>query len=411
MRRIVLVAALTSCYQPAAPAGAQCASMGQCPPGLSCVAGVCTSGDGGGGDGGRGGDAGIDADPTCACDGDSLSCASGSTACALGCSSTGGPHCMALVPSNSVPATLVNGTTATSISALTTFDTDTGAITGDVTRDAGIGVISGIAYAQTASLGEFAFQQLSIAGTVQVTGTRAAVFLVAGSMMISGIVDVSAGCYGMDTTCAGPGGGSGSLAVAPATGCGAAGLLAGGVETIGGGGGGGGGGSGASGGAVSGIFGSPAGAAGDACAGAGTLEPLVGGGGGGAGFYMVGSSSGGGGGGGGALQLTALGDLTITGTISAGGAGGDPSVVGSMEGMGGAGAGGGGAGGSILLESIDVSIVDAVVVANGGGGGGASAKTRPVGRVSQGSRARRRRSAEWPRPLAAAATAVPAAPR
>ena len=362
MRRVVVVAVLASCYQAKAPAGAPCDPDGDCPSGLSCIAGFCVTGTAASTDAG-------DADLSCTCEGNSLSCASGTTACPLGCTMATAPaRCLSVMPSNGVPVELANGTSSVSIGAATTFNTDTGEIDGGITRAAGSGVIAGIAYAQTDTLGMFAFEQLAITATVHFTGTRAVAFLSATDMTITDSVDISGGCYGAQTSCAGPGGGSGATFRDIAGDCGGTGggtNLANGADS--GGGGGGGGGAGASGGTESlAVQPPPGGSGGSACLATSTLEPLVGGGGGAGGGPGAGAPASGGGGGG-ALQLTAEGTLTITGTVTAGGAGGDP---GATDGSNGGAGGGGGAGGSILLEALDIELDGGTIAANGGGGAG-----------------------------------------
>jgi hypothetical protein len=96
---------------------------------------------------------------------------------------------------------------------------------------------------------------------------------------------------------------------------------------------------------------------------------LQGGSGGASGASGVGAGGGGGGGGGGAIELGALGNITLSGTVLAnGGAGGSGF---------GTGAGGGGAGGGIVVHGPAVSLsgnLNAIGGAgsgyNGGGGGG-----------------------------------------
>ncbi len=74
-----------------------------------------------------------------------------------------------------------------------------------------------------------------------------------------------------------------------------------------------------------------------------------------------------GGGGGGALQLTAGGSITVSGTIDVSGGGGAGGASGGCR-----DGGGGGSGGSVLLEAPLVS-VNGRLGANGGGGGGGAA--------------------------------------
>lgn len=73
-----------------------------------------------------------------------------------------------------------------------------------------------------------------------------------------------------------------------------------------------------------------------------------------------------GGAGGGAIALSVRDTLTVSGTIAAGGAGGDGCFAGNR-----AGGGGGGSGGMVVLEATQLSIdATAILAANGGGGGG-----------------------------------------
>ncbi len=88
------------------------------------------------------------------------------------------------------------------------------------------------------------------------------------------------------------------------------------------------------------------------------VRPLQGGSAGGAGTGAPGGS----GGGGGAIQIVAMGTLTVNGTayITAGGGGASGCI--------GFGCSAGGSGGSILLEAMNVTIAG-ILAANGGGGG------------------------------------------
>lgn len=77
--------------------------------------------------------------------------------------------------------------------------------------------------------------------------------------------------------------------------------------------------------------------------------------------------------GGGAVQITAAGSLTVSGTLHAGGAGGSGAYDATGGSVGGrrGGGGGGGSGGMVALEGQDIDIqLGALLVANGGGGGG-----------------------------------------
>jgi hypothetical protein len=304
---------------------------------------------------------------------DLMTCTGATVTCSLGCAPDGDARCLAPTPSNGVDPTSadpLNGTTT--ISGNTTFNTDTGAITGGIDRPDGPGIESGIGYAQAtpfaaggAPLGIFVFHNLTIDATATVlfTGSRAAVLLVGDTARIDGMIDVAAG-HGVRSA-PGPGGGAGADS-GPSQGCGpgASGTRNAATQDDGGGGGGGGG-----------ITGGPGGAVNQALLGVGgamclpmRLEPLQGGSGGGGGGPGSAASGAVGGGGGGALQITALGSLEITGKINAGGAGGAGGAASAIDGGGG---GGGGSGGALLLEAPAV-IIDggAIVAANGGGGGG-----------------------------------------
>ncbi len=372
----VALCATFGCYHAVPPEGAPCGSDADCPSPLSCVMGACSSGPGI--------DAPvvdgipIDAFDLCACSAGTQSCSlSGDKVCALGCS-TSGPLCAEVSPSNGIPVSDLDGATTEvndAGSLLTTFNVNTGQISGGVTRAAGQGVIDGIGYYQhtdsvgSNTLAEFSMKSLTVTGTVEFSGSHSVVFLVATEVTVGGTIDLSGGSYGKDQRVAGPGAGSGGLGPTPAAGCGAGGAGANdagtGADT--GGGGGGYGGAGAPGGVeTASALNFPGGVAGVACVGVG-LEPLLGGSGGGGGGPGAGTALPGGGGGG-ALQISSLGTITVSGTINAGGAGGSPGPTNASN----AGAGGGGgSGGGILLEALTVGI-SGVLAANGGGGGGSS---------------------------------------
>lgn len=314
-----------------------------------------------------------------ACQNDQLTtCTGPMVTCPLSCSEVSDPHCIGPKPSNGVDPGLADplrGTTT--ISAATTLNTDTGAITGGVSRANGTGIDGGIGYFQApaisaggAPLGIFVFHNLTVdaAATLRFTGTHAAVLLVGDAAKIAGAIDVAAG-HGAQSA-AGPGGGTGGTENGPARGCGPGGAGArSGTAFDSGGGGGGGSQDGGPGGDTSGTTG---GVVGKTCLPA-KLEPLQGGSGGGRGSPGTAVSGASGGGGGGALQITALGSLEITGTINAGGAGGEGGPASATD----AGAGGGGgSGGALLFESPSVMISDkAILTANGGGGGGGGSGT------------------------------------
>jgi hypothetical protein len=308
-----------------------------------------------------------DADTSCVCaNTDTLSCSSGQTSCALGCVAEGVAHCRTVMPSNGVPlGSLDQLATAITLDGTATFNTDTGAITGAITRTAGAGVHDDIAFTTSGMIGVFTMHQLTVSpfGTIQFTGARAAAIVVETVATIEGEIDASGGCYGATRSCAGPGGGAGGTTT-PALGCGPGGEgESAGSNSDPGGGGGGSRRAGAAGGADT-L--STAGLGGIACM-SPMAEPLIGGSGGGIGGLGSATVPSPGGGGGGAFQLTALEKITVNGAIDAGGAGG-AGGTGAGGDRGGGGGAGGGAGGSILLEAPLV-VIDGVVVANGGAGG------------------------------------------
>ncbi len=366
-----------SCYSPHPPAGAACAADGDCPVPLTCD--LATNTCGGATDGGTRDaildsaiDAARDAGSACTCLGaNQLSCAGQLTNCDLGCEDGPPARCTSVVPSNGVVVSTA-GTSPITVVDSVVVNTDTGSITS--ARPGGSGNIDGIVYEQTSfegvPLGVFAVQSLNVtaAGTITFTGSRAVVVVVAGDITIAGLVDASAHCPGnVGVGCGAVGGGNGGTVAVAATGCGpgGAGQLSTGVADGGGGGGGGEAGGFGGGGPVS-SGANP----GPACI-ATTLEPLGGGAGGGVG-NPDGTDLGNGGGGGGAIQLSSLGGtITISGQILAQGEGGGG---GASINAGGGGGGGGGAGGGVLLEAASVH-VSGVIAANGGGGGGGGTQT------------------------------------
>jgi len=314
------------------------------------------------------------------CQGDMLmTCMGPAVSCALGCSENGDAHCLAPGTSNGVDPTMANALTGTTtFSASATLNTDTGEISGAISRPAGTGVNGAIGYFQApaagaggAALGIFAFHNLAVeaTGALHFTGARAAVLLVGDTAGISGTLDVTAGRGTRATP--GPGGGAGGTTTAvPPGGCGPGGNGTRSGTDDGGGGGGGGSESGAPGGGITPPL---AGVAGMPCLPM-LLEPLQGGSGGGAGGPGDPAMTASGGGGGGALQVTALRVLVITGTINAGGAGGGGGAQASDAG----GGAGGGSGGAILLEAPMLTIgTSAILAANGGGGGGGGGAIQP----------------------------------
>src|SRR5215470_10529298 len=181
-RAFVIAAMVAACYRPSPPEGAPCVTTEQCASPLVCDNGMCVRA---GTDASIEIDARPDADLSCSCNANNqLACPSGTTACPAGCSTMGGPHCLVVVPSNGVTALFSPIATPVTAIALTTFNTETGQITGAVQRAAGEGILGGIGFQkqtfQNAPLGVFSFTALTVspAGTVHFSGSRAAVFLV-----------------------------------------------------------------------------------------------------------------------------------------------------------------------------------------------------------------------------------------
>ncbi|HEY4055732.1 MAG TPA: hypothetical protein VGM39_03960 [Kofleriaceae bacterium] len=321
----------------------------------------------------------LDANPTCSCSGDTLTCGDQSDVdCPQGCNADPHePRCNQIAPSNGLvytPATTVN----TDITVLESVfvNTDTGEIDGTLFhRDPGEGEKNGIIFSTKeymgAPLGVFWLRSLSVKNTITVGGDRALVVITSGPITIesNGKFDVSAGCDDMNA-CPGPGGGVGAYDNNAATGCapGTDGTTTNAFDS--GGGGGGGGGDGAKGG--DGNAATNGGSGGMKCMST-VLEPLTGGSGGGRGGIttnMLPPNQAGGGGGG--IQLTSNTNITIRGTIDASGEGGsggvnDTSLLG--------GGNGGGAGGGILLEAPSVTTFSTARLGANGGGGGAGGQT------------------------------------
>lgn len=201
--------------------------------------------------------------------------------------------------------------------------------------------------------------------SLRVTGARPLLLSVAGDATIAGSIDVSA-----DRATPGPGGD-----VSCAGGAGPVGNDSDGSDRTAGSGGGGGGFGTAGGAGGSGTGDCCAAAAGGAIEGDDSLAPLRGGCSGGRGG--VGGHNGDSGalegGGGGALQLSAAGLLTVSGSIDASGGGG-------TNGTDCDGGGGGGSGGAILLEAETLDVqATAWLTANGGGGAGGNPRLNDNG--------------------------------
>ncbi|HET7542942.1 MAG TPA: hypothetical protein VFK05_23880 [Polyangiaceae bacterium] len=304
--------------------------------------------------------------------------------CLGGCTTTPTPHCAALTPSAPVLASDLKSTTVQAITAssgVILLNTDTGAISGGLTRSANLvatqlEVNAGIGYRQASDgTGIFVFQSLTVAAgaTLKLVGTAPVALVTNENLLVYGLIDGRP----MDSSgalCAvgssGPGGKAGGASGMPGP------TPKSGVT---------GGGPGGGGGGVLNIQGNPGAGAGaghfktggNGGAGCHTGSAAEPGGTGGVSYVsgLRGGSGGGGGGsyagggGGGALQLVAgqvltIGDGSNIGGVNVGGCGGKG---------GGLGAGGGGSGGSILLEGLIVQVrPKGTLAANGGGGGGAS---------------------------------------
>lgn len=354
---LAIAALLPACFHPTYDQPA-CGYGGECPAGMTCgLQGICEV---------PGDSSGTPLDASSDSSTDARVDAPGATPQA------------SFTPSNRIdPTWSASLTGIVTISANTMFDADTGAISGGLTRAGITGEDSVIGYFQVPALGAggsplavFTFHGLEIdhAATVVSTGTRAVVLLIGGSAVIDGTIDVAAGHA--NNWSPGPGGGAGGHGIVVADGCGGGNPGSRDSADDGGGAGGGAGGGGGRGGDAFTALGFPSAAGGGVRATClpGELEPLQGGSGGGRGSGMFTTDFAPGGGGGGALQITALGSLVITGTIDAGGAGGESGSADEVDPGSGAG---GGAGGAVLLESPSVMLSSAGAVAANGGGGGA----------------------------------------
>lgn len=316
------------------------------------------------------------------CIGDELqTCVDGRTVvttCPLGCE--GDPaDCLRLIPSNvedmvdfsegDGEVTVGNWIFRTATGEIRDLDDDT------EVRPAGEGphAGTGISYRALPAVGDappmgvFVMGSLSVpsGATLAGGGNHSLVLLVDGDVDIAGTVHVAASSdFAGRTPPGGAAGAPGLISGTAADGEGPGGGGGGAGSPDGGGGGGGLGSTGGDGGPMTPGVGGPV-------VGNISLVPLVAGSGGGAG----GAPGGGGGRGGGAVQISARGSISVSGTINACGEGGDGGQIQMMMDMttgeitiATGGGGGGGSGGSVLLEAHSVSI-DGIVAANGGAGG------------------------------------------
>jgi hypothetical protein len=311
-------------------------------------------------------DAGCTTAPSCAdgvittCDGESM--------CPLGCATTGAPECARMIPSNVSESLWRDDARSVDIPASSdAFGLDT---TMCMARMADSMVVMQADGSEVCAL---IVHDLTIraGAALVVSGSRPLVVMASGDVVIEegGALDVSA-----RLARPGAGGGIGATHASPAGGRspGENGTHAGTFADGGGGGGGfcGNGGNGGTGGAAVGGDGGDAMPIVD-------LIPLRGGSGGGLGEGGRPSNAPGnvgiGGGGGGAIQISALGTITIDGVILAGGGGGSGGGNSATFVNYGAG-GGGGSGGGVLLEAptIEIGMRGGVTTSGGGGGGGAN---------------------------------------
>lgn len=280
------------------------------------------------------------------------------------------PHCGVLQPQGGAvtPADLqdMSALADLALSGATINTSDGSILVGSTQyRAPGLGVIAGVDYEVRGKVAVFRASSV-VLGQIALTGAYSVALVANGDITITGDVDARGACT--DKT-GGPGGGNGGASRSGGVGTGGG---AGG-NSVGDGGGGGGygavGGAGGTGTIVgSGPNGGPA--YGDAA-----IITLVGGSGGGSSGAQTLALAARGGGGGGGVQLVSNRNLTITGTINAGGCGG---VAGAGDPSGG---GGGGGGGTVLLEAPMIILVG-TVAANGGGGGGGGPGSSPGANAS-----------------------------
>lgn len=304
--------------------------------------------------------------------------------CAFFCGGEDGgtAHCLQLVPSDVVQTADLTrpGVKPVVLAGDATFHSDTGAVTGALTRPAGVGLdsASGIYFetrAQAApypTVGVFVLAGFTVrpGQTLHLSGSNAIAVVATQDSLVEGTIELQGDCL---TRAGGPGGGAGGDPNGSGDGGGPGGGRPGGLGVNNSRGGGGGGthgdqgGRGGNGGDASAAGGQPGSAFADVQVGV-----LAGGGGGGAG-------TGAGGGGGGALHLVVGGQFTVRGAFQAGGCGGR---AGGATGSG----GGGGAGGMLIIEAATILLqTGSVLASNGGGGGSGDATTAGAAGTLDGS--------------------------
>jgi hypothetical protein len=294
-------------------------------------------------------DAAVDADPTCVCSGNDLTCSSGTRQCDFGCisaaSAGGGAVCASYQPSNGADwndfASVTAGLTLGG-GQVGTLDLATGdiVVNGTVVHS-GYDVSGGIASRSTGGNVYVALNSLQIESgatfTIMNSATataRPVIFTVRGDVVVNGTLDVSGlsfgGCGLGHASNSGFGGGSGG-AFGAASGAGASGD---GQPT----------------GITAGV--NPCGNNVEA----GIAIGSFGGGG------RIFGGNGIGGAGGGAVQISAVGTFTQSGVVVASGRAGTKSAEGGN---------GGGSGGAILIEATNyVGSGTCGLYANGGSGSG-----------------------------------------
>ena len=353
---------VAACYAPSPQAGAPCSTRGTCPEPLVCAAdNTCRP---------PGDEPPLDAGPDA-----TASCGPDEAPCMADCSE----QCLR-------PAHVATGFgtfASASLAAISlddaTLDTTTGAITGvraantsaaTYEVNAGIGFVRRAQADGAPAIAIWVFGELATAGRITATGTAAVVLASANRLHVGPASVIDLGANGLVP---GAGGFAGGPFRTAGGGCGGGGAPAGtgtSGDTGGTDGGGGGGSFGTRGGAGGSGTGT-AGAAGSIASCADLLGTVLVGGSGGGGGDNSGTVPGPfGGGGGGALQLTAMGQLAVSGTLTVGGGAGRTPEGNSRDGA------GGGSGGAVFLEA-PVIVVESTagIFANGGGGGSGSAGT------------------------------------